>query len=36
MWAEVAIFFKINTKQMNKVWAEYQFLNFKLAGARKQ
>jgi hypothetical protein len=33
--AEVAVFSKINTKQINRVPAECQFLSFKPVGARK-
>jgi hypothetical protein len=34
--AEVAVFSDINTKQINKVWAECQFLSFKPVGTRNQ
>jgi len=36
MWhgAEIAVCFEINTKQINKVWAECHFLSFKPVGAR--
>ena len=33
---EVAVCFEINTKQINAVWAECQFLSFKSVGARNQ
>jgi hypothetical protein len=33
--AEAAVCSEINTKQINTVWAECQFLSFKLVGARK-
>jgi hypothetical protein len=32
--AEIAIYFEINTKQLNTVWAECKFLCFKPVGAR--
>jgi hypothetical protein len=32
----VAVCSEINTKQINTVWAEYQFLSFKPVGARNQ
>jgi hypothetical protein len=35
-WAEVAVCSEINTKQINPVWAECQFLGFQPAGARNQ
>jgi hypothetical protein len=34
--AEVAVCSKINTKHINSVWAEYQFLSFKPVGASNQ
>jgi len=34
--AEVVVCSEINTKQINTVWAEYQFLSFKPVGARNQ
>jgi hypothetical protein len=34
--AEFAICSEINTKHINTVWAEYQFLGFKPVGARNQ
>jgi hypothetical protein len=34
--AEVAVYFEINTKQINTVWAECQFLDFKPVGAGNQ
>jgi hypothetical protein len=34
--AQVAVYSEINTKQINKMWAEYQFLSFKPVGAHKQ
>jgi len=33
--AEIAVCFEINTKQMNTVWAECQFLNVESVGAGK-
>jgi len=33
---EVAVWFEINTKHINTVWAEYQFLSFKPVGSRNQ
>jgi hypothetical protein len=34
--AEYAVWSEINTKHINAVWAECQFLSFKPAGARNQ
>jgi hypothetical protein len=34
--AQVAICSQINTKQINTVWAECQFLSFKPIGERNQ
>jgi hypothetical protein len=33
--AEVAVCSETNTKQINTVWTECQFLSFKLVGARE-
>jgi hypothetical protein len=34
--AEVAVFSEKNTKPINTVWAEFQFLSFKPVGARNE
>jgi hypothetical protein len=34
--AKVAVCFEINTKQINTVWAQCQFLDFKPVGAGNQ
>jgi hypothetical protein len=34
--AEIAVCSEINTKQINAVWAEYQFLRFKPVGVHNQ
>ena len=33
---EIAVCSEINTKHINTLWAEYQFLNFKPVGVRNQ
>jgi hypothetical protein len=34
--AEIVVCFEINTKQINTVWAERQFINFKPVGTGNQ
>jgi hypothetical protein len=34
--ADVAVCSEINTKEINTVWAEYQFLSFKPVGSHNQ
>jgi len=34
--AEIAVFSQINTKHINTVWTECQFLSFKPVGGRNQ
>jgi hypothetical protein len=34
--AKVAVYYELNTKHINTVWEECQFLNFKPADARNQ
>jgi len=34
--AQVAVYSEINTKQINRVWAECHSLSFKPVGARKE